>query len=802
MLAGMQGRATNLASITSLLGALVATSVVMGLLGAGLVMPLAGATGAAARSGVQAFDSLPGEFKQTPLSQQSRVLASDGSLIVTPSDENRIIVPLSKVAPVMRQAQVAIEDSRFYEHGGVDLHGIARAFISNANGGSTQGASTLTQQYVKITLQENALRNNDKEAAQAATAKSYGRKLQELKYAVTLEKTLSKDQILEGYLNLVYYGDLAYGVEAASHHYFGIPASKLNLPQAALLAGLVQLPSSTDPVHHPDRAIARRNVVLDRMHDLGLITDKQWQDARASKLKLNLTPGQSSCAASPYPYFCAYTLNWLLEQPALGRTVKERKNLLTTGGLTIQTTLDPKMENALNEEIRKKVPVGNSAKIGSAAAIVEPGSGKVLALGQNTNFIGKKGFATNEVNWSVDTRYGGSTYGFQFGSTAKMYAVATALKEGMPVNSSIYAKPADAKHAATFAPSEYADRCRSGVPFVVRNDEGTRVGNISLTDAAAFSVNTAFAGLVAKLGVCKVQKTMTEMGLHQADGLPIQTYPSPVTLGSDGVAPLTLASSYATIASGGTYCPPVPVVSITTSDRKSIKLPTNPCKRVLDADVANGTTEILKAVLTKGTAAGNELAAGRPAAGKTGTTDNSNETWFMGYTPQLATAVWVGTPTDNSRHLRNMQIGSKFYSGQIFGATIAAPIWKAIMDRASAGMPIRDFGNASDKMKFGDQIVVPYVGGLPVDEAVQKLNDAGFTGVKGQAVDSAQPAGTALSTSPGAGSRAVRGSTVVVTYSNGNAPSTPTPSKTKTPTTKPTKPSKSPTPTKPPPGKG
>jgi len=284
---------------------------------------------------------------------------------------------------------------------------------------------------------------------------------------------------------------------------------------------------------------------------------------------------------------------------------------------------------------------------------------------------------------------------------------------------------------------------------------------------------------------------MTEMGLHQADGQPIQTYPSPVTLGSDGVAPLTLAASYATLASGGTYCPPVPVVSITTFDRKSIKLPTNPCKRVLDADVAAGTTQILKAVLTKGTAAGNELAAGRPAAGKTGTTDNSNETWFMGYTPQLATAVWVGTPTDNSRHLRNMQIGSRFYAGQIFGATIAAPIWKAIMDRASAGMPIRDFGSASDKMQFGDQIVVPYVGGQPVDEAVQKLNDAGFTGVKGQAVDSAQPAGTALSTSPGAGSRAVRGSTVVVTYSNGNAPSTPTPSTSKT--TKP-KPSKSPTP--------
>src|SRR6478672_12084758 len=280
MLAGMQGRATNLASITSLLGALVATSVVMGLLGAGLVMPLAGATGAAARSGVQAFDSLPGEFKQTPLSRPSRVLAADGSLIVTPSDENRIIVPLSKVAPVMRQAQVAIEDSRFYEHGGVDLHGIARAFISDANGGSTQGASTLTQQYVKITLQENALRNNDKEAAQAAVAKTYTRKLQELKYAITLEKELTKDQILQGYLNLVYYGDQAYGVEAAAQHYFSTSAAKLTLAQSAVLAGLVQQPSKTDPIHNPERAQVRRDVVLDRMHELGMITDKAWKAAK------------------------------------------------------------------------------------------------------------------------------------------------------------------------------------------------------------------------------------------------------------------------------------------------------------------------------------------------------------------------------------------------------------------------------------------------------------------------------------------------------------------------------------------
>ena len=500
----MQGRATNFASILSLLGAFVATSVVLGLLGAGLVMPLAGATGAAARQGVHVFDSLPGEFKTSPLAQQSRILAADGSLIATPYDENRIIVPLAQIAPIMRKAQIAIEDSRFYEHGGVDMHGIARAFISNASGGTTQGASTLTQQFVKITLEDQALHNGDKQAARAATARNYARKLQELKYAISLEKTMSKDQILEGYLNLVYYGDQAYGVEAASQHYFGIPSSQLSLPQAALLAGLVQLPGTTDPVHNPERALARRQVVLDRMHDLGVITDKEWTDAKATKITLKLTGAKNSCAASRpgYSYYCEYVVAWLKQQPALGATVQEREDAINRGGLTIQTTLDPTTEDALNQEVTRRVPIGNSAQIGAAAAVVQPGTGKVLGIGQNTNFSHQHngGFANSELNWSVDAKYG-SSGGFQFGSTAKMFAVAQALKSGMPVNSTIYAKPATAKQAALFYPSEYTGTCgRSGVPFAVRNDEGAAVGNIPLVKAAADSINTAFAGLVAKLG--------------------------------------------------------------------------------------------------------------------------------------------------------------------------------------------------------------------------------------------------------------------------------------------------------------
>jgi membrane peptidoglycan carboxypeptidase len=766
----------NFANILSLLGAFVVTSVVIGLLGAGLVMPAVGATGAATRQGVHVFDSLPSDFTQTPLSQQSRILADDGTLISTPYDENRVIVPLAQIAPVMRQAQIAIEDSRFYEHGGIDPQGVGRAFISNLGGGSTQGASTLTQQYVKITLQENALNRDDKLGAQAATAKSYTRKLQELKYAVTLEKNLTKNQILEGYLNLVYFGGQAYGVEAAARHFFGVSAAKLNLPQAATLAGLVQLPSETDPIKNPARALARRNVVLDRMHTLNLIDDKAWQAAKNTKMVTNNKPTPSSCALSPYPYFCTYVTAWLKQLPALGKTTEERIKRINRGGLTIQTTLNPKMEAAARQELIRKVPVGNSANIGAAAAVIEPGTGHVLAIAQNTNFSNKKSRGATEVNWAVDKKYGGSI-GFAFGSTAKMFAVAQALKSGMPINSTVIARAASENKAAIFTKADFHDKCNMGnQKWPVRNDEDTATGPISLTKATAKSVNTAFAVLVAKLGACSVRTTMTQMGLHMGNGDKIQIFPSSVTLGSDSVSPLTLASAYATVASGGTYCVPTPVLTITTSDHKTLALPKNLCKRVLDRDVANGVSKILKTVLTNGTASRiGGLDGGRPVAGKTGTSDGSNETWFVGYTPQLSTAVWVGTPNDpgNKRELRNLRLGGQFYRGQVFGATIAAPIWKQIMDRASVGMPFRDFAEPGEKVQVGDVVSIPSVYGMSVGEARATLSGAGFKPVVGEAVSSSTDRGLAVGTRPR--SRALRGSTVVIFTSTGVVKPSPAP---------------------------
>jgi membrane peptidoglycan carboxypeptidase len=764
----MRGRIANFIIIVRLLGALTAASVVLGLLGAGLLIPAAGATGAVARKGVHAFDSLPSDFTQTPLSQRSRILAADGSVIAIPYEENRIIVPLAKIAPVMRQAQVAIEDSRFYEHGGVDLQAVGRAVVSNLRSGITQGASTLTQQYVKITLQENALRKKDTAAARAATAKSYTRKLQELKYAVGVEKNLTKNQILEGYLNIVYFGDQAYGVEAAANHYFGVTAARLSLAQAATLAGLVQRPSETDPIHHPTKALDRRNVVLDQMHSLNMITDTAWQAAKNTKMVTSPKTAQGSCALSPYPYFCTYVMAWLMEQPTLGKTTADRLEAINRGGLTIQTTLNPKMQRAAQRELVAKVPIGNGAGIGAAAAIVEPGTGHVMAIAQNTAFAVKNARGKTAVNWAVDARYGGSG-GFAFGSTAKMFAVAQALRTGMTTNSIIIARKADPTHAAFFLPHEFKEKaCEIFTPWGVHNDEGTRNGPITLTDAAAFSVNTAFAGLVARLGPCAVRDLMTKMGLHKGSGGPITPGPSAVTLGSDSTSPLTLASAYATVAAGGIYCVPSPVLTISDSNHKKLALPKNKCTRAIEPDIASGVTKILKTVLTRGTGSGTGgLDGGRPAAGKTGTSEGSNETWFVGYTPQLCTAVWVGTPNDyqNRRNLRNIQLGDRFYYGQIFGATIAAPAWKGIMDRASAGMPFRDFSEPSDKLVHGDLVSVPFVAGLSVGQAIGVLASAGFTPVVGNAVSSNIPVGRVVFTQPGF--RALRGSAVVIYTSSG-----------------------------------
>ena len=774
--------------VISLLGAFLAAAVITGFLSAGLLMPAVGAVGGSVRTVVDLFDALPDSFTTSPLSEQSVILAADGTKIATPYDENRVIVPLAEIAPIMRTAQVAIEDHRFYEHGGADLQGILRAFISNrASGEVTGGGSTLTQQYVKITLQENALRAGDKAGAKAATAQNYARKIQELKYSIQLEKTLSKDQILEGYLNLVYYGDRAYGVEAASQHYFGHSAKTMNLQEAALLAGLTQNPGTTDPVNFPDKALARRNVVLDRMKELGIIKDAEWSAARAVPLAamLKVTPAKNSCQSSDYPYFCDYVLAWLKQDPSLdpvlGRGEAQRVQAIYRGGLTIQTTMDPKVMGIAREEVTKRVPVGNDAEIGSAAAVLDAKTGAVRAIAQNTNYNVKKvNPGDDTVNWAVDTQYGASM-GFSFGSTAKAFALVTALEAGWPVSSSVFAKASGPSNPAEYTSKEFTGECGVSKPWYVRNDYNSPDEEITLVEATAQSINTAFVGLALQLGgdACKIRDTEWRMGLHQASGKKIPPYPAAIILGATSVSPMTVASAYQTLANEGVYCPPVPVLSI-VKDGKALALPAlgSACERRVDAEVARGVTRLLQGPLRSGgTASGSGLAGGRPAAGKTGTADDSNETWFVGYTPELSTAVWVGTPNDlrNERVVRNICLRpagetkgcSAGRYGSVFGATIAAPIWKAIMDRTLEGTPKTPFADPGSAITDGEKVDIPDISRRSLDDAKALLMQAGFVPsvVK---VYSNYRVGTVVGTSPR--SQATRGSVVKVLVSQGPAP--------------------------------
>jgi membrane peptidoglycan carboxypeptidase len=749
----MSSRTTSIGGVVSLLGAFLASALVLGLLAAGLLMPAVGATGALARSGVDVFNELPSEFTTNPLAQSSRILAADGTVIATPQEQNRTVVPLNQVAPIMREAQVAIEDHRFYEHGGIDIQGTLRAVISNLRNGSSVGASSLTQQYVKISLQYNALAEGNTAAAQAAVRKDYMRKLKELKYAITVEKQLTKDQILERYLNLVYYGDRAYGVEAASMHYFSVHASKLSLSQAALLAGLTQNPGTTDPVNNPERAVARRNVVLDRMHELKIIDDKQWQAAKKRTLKqdMRVSNPKSTCLASPYPYWCDFIINYALTMPQLGKTVEERKRTLYRGGITLTTTLDPRIQKIAQREVTKKVPIGNDERIGAAAYVADPNTGEVKAFAQNTEYtVDKESRGKTGINWALDKKYGGSG-GFQFGSTAKAFALVTAMESGMTTSASVNAKAAGGNSQAVYTPKEWPGgiaNCGPGGTWKVFNDSPFRGGRISLMEATAKSTNTAFIALAEELGGCKVRDTMLRLGLHQADGEPVGRYAPQYILGASDVSPQGVAHAYGVLAADGKKCPVVAVTKLVMGG-KNVALPKTACQQVVEPDVVRATDKFLEFNMTHGSGIRNQLDDGkRESAGKTGTANGNNESWFVGYTPQLVTAVWVGTPYDPiTRVMKNITVGGQFYP-VMHGAAIAAPIWKQIMNKALEGQPEVKFGEPTDKFTKGDLKDVPGVTGMSVDQAIATLQAAGFSAGVGGTMSSGVPQGLVAGTSP------------------------------------------------------
>ena len=748
-------------SVTSQLGVMIALAALMGVLVAGLAIPFAGALGMGSKAISKSMKDFPIEVSDQPLAQRSRVLDAQGNVIATFYDQNRVNVPLSEVAPVMQQAVIAIEDARFYEHGALDVKGTIRAFIKNqANDGVTQGGSSITQQLAKMTQVNQARTKAEREAA---TADTYQRKIQELRLAVAFEKNYSKAWILERYLNIAYFGDGAYGVQAAARHYFSKDASELNVKQAALLAGLVKNPVGYDPTTFPDRALARRNTVLNRMAARGDISQSEADELAAKKLGLKISPARNGCVGSDAPFFCDYVRQYLLADPSLGKTVDDRAQLLNSGGLTIKTTIDMRYQRAADRATSSHVKATDNA-IG-ALAMVEPGTGNVKAISQSRPMGRNKKKGETFLNYVVDQKYGDSN-GFQAGSTFKLFTLASALEQGLPT-STRFRSP----NTLSIPQNEF-ENCDGPYsvysPWVVHNSTGE--GTFDMYKGTQLSVNTYFAQLEKKTGLCKPYALARSMGV-QLDDPDHERVPS-FTLGIADVSPLEMAGAYATVAARGLHCDSRPVTRILNSEGRVFKTYPKKCQQVMQENTADTVNDILRGVMQSG-GFGAGLALDKPSAGKTGTISDNMAVWFDGYTPALATASMIAGANQDGHWvtLNGQTIGGR-YVATAHGSTNAGPMWADAMRAIQDLLPDVDFVRPIKTQDSRDLTIVPNVVGMTVDDARTTLEGLGFTVDVIGKVSSDLPAGVVAQTSPEAGSTMYTGSTVSIYTSAGPSPAT------------------------------
>ncbi|MFC3573757.1 transglycosylase domain-containing protein [Streptomyces yaanensis] len=659
-------------------------SVLAGAVMAGIALPAAGALGLAAKGSVQGFDEIPANLKSPQLSQRTTILDSKGGAIATVYSRDRTVVDLKDVSPYMQKAIVAIEDSRFYEHGAIDLKGVLRAVNRNAqSGGVAQGASTLTQQLVKNYFVEEA--GDDPTKVAQATQQTLGRKVRELKYAIQIEEKLGKKKILENYLNITFFGQQAYGIEAASQRYFSKHAKDLKLQEAALLAGLVQSPTYYDPVNNQVEAKKRRDVVLQRMADVHDITQDEADKAKATPLGLHVSRPKNGCitAVKGAGFFCDYVREVFLNNPVFGKNKEDRAKIWNRGGLTIRTTLDPQAQESVQDSIKQHV--NKSDEVATAATIVEPGTGKILAMGQSRPY----GFGKNEtqINLSVDKAMGGGA-GYQPGSTFKPIVAAAAIEGGKPATQE-YSSPYEMPYPSPISACEGKNWVNTEGSTLSNENESER-GPYGMKEATAKSVNTYYVQLISDIGICPVVDMAKKMGVNRADGGKIVQAPS-IALGTQEMSPLTMANAYATFASRGTYCTPVAIESITQTvgkQKKSLNVPKSTCSRAMSQTTADTISTLLKGVVEDGT--GQEAGLqGRPSAGKTGTTDFRYAAWFVGYTPNMAGAVWVGDPA-HKRRMVNVTIGGTTWE-KVYGGKVPGPIWRDMMSGALTNKPVEEF---------------------------------------------------------------------------------------------------------------
>ncbi|WP_406208896.1 penicillin-binding protein [Kitasatospora sp. NBC_01560] len=663
-------------------------STLAGVLLAGLILPAAGALGLSAKNTADNFDSIPDDFKTPPLSQASQIFDAGGGLIAKVYERDRTVIPADQMSPLIRQAQVDIEDARFYEHGAVDLKGVLRAVTKNAESGTAvQGGSTLTQQYVKNVNVEKA--GDDQVAVREAQRKTIGRKIQELKYAIKLEEDLTKEQILSNYLNITFYGHQAYGIQAASQRYFSKDAKDLTLPEAATLAGLVQNPTQYDPKLHPVAAQKRRDTVIDKMVENKHITADQAREAKAAPLGLRYKEPQNGCitANAGMGFFCDYVRHVIKQDPVFGKTAAERKKLWDQGGLNVYTTLDPVKQAAAQNAVSTKVFVTDP--VSAAMTMVEPGSGKILAMAQTRPYGLDPNKNQTVVNYNVDAAMGGGN-GFQPGSNFKPIVAAAALEAGLPSTQSYPAQNRIDWPNMSTCSGTWKNLKKGKKEGTVPNESASEAGPYELKQAMALSVNTYFVQMEQEIGLCAVKQMANKLGVAgKANGDALEEVPA-LGLGTQEVSPLTMANVYATFAARGTYCTPLAINRITTVDGKDVPVTPAKCDRVMAENTADVINTVLLGVTEKGgTARDLGLDDDRQIAGKTGTADEKKAAWFSGYTGNLAGSVWLGGPAKGVP-MKNIRIGGH-YQDEVFGATGPGPIWQKAMSDAVRSMPEQDF---------------------------------------------------------------------------------------------------------------
>jgi membrane peptidoglycan carboxypeptidase len=754
---------------------MVAVAAVMGVVVAGLAIPFAGLLGVGARNVAQTMDNLPAELETEALPQQTRILDADGNTIATLYDENRINVALSQISRTMVKAIVAIEDYRFYEHGALDLKGTLRALITNqASNGVVQGGSSITQQMVKLTLLSQA---KTKAERAAATDDTYARKLRELRYAIAFEQNHTKDWILERYLNIAYFGDGTYGVQSAARHYFNTNAKNLDLRQSAMLAGLVKNPTGYDPTNSPDRALERRNVVLDRMAELNVISHAKAAKTKKEDLGTRVVPAKNGCLYSSAPFFCDYAIAWLLNNPDLGKTRDERKERLKSGGLIIRTTVDLDDQRAADNAVRDHVDKGDQAV--GALAMVEPRTGYVKAVAQSRPMGRSEKAGETFLNYSVPTRYGDSA-GFQAGSTFKPFVLAAAVNDDIPLSTTF-----DAPESMTIPQDEFAN-CDGQPPFAGewKVATSTSSGPMDVYRGTRESVNTFYAMLERETGVCDPFEIAKSLGVELTDpkgdshGYGAERVPT-FTLGIANASPLEMAEAYATFAGRGLHCDSLPVTAIEDAAGTVLKEYQPECQQALPASTADAVNDVLRGVQEPG-GFGYDLGhtgLSVPSAAKTGTTQDGKSVWFVGYTPQLATAAMIaGASKDGQRpiELTGQTIGGN-YIYEVSGSGFAGPMWAQAMQAIQGSLDYKDFTPPAASAIEGVPASVPSVSGMSTGQAEGTLEAAGFNALNGGYVSSSYAAGTVAYSSPSGGSTAPSGSVVTYYVSTGTPPPAPAP---------------------------